>query len=166
VPGILVILGGMKRLLLLLGVVACGGDPVDVEGTYSIGLTNRENGCNFDNWTVGQQTTGVDVVITQNGEAAIAEVQGGAGLYLNFAFGSNTFSGSVDGSDVDLFLAGTRSQTMGNCTFTYDGRIAATLSGNALNGTLTYSSNGNDNTDCAAIVCDSVQEFSGSRPPK
>jgi hypothetical protein len=158
----------MKRLLwVLLGVIAaCGGDPVDAEGTYAVGLTNRENGCNFDNWTVGQQTSGIEVVITQNGESAIAEVKGGAGLYLSFAFGSNTFSGSVDGSDLDLFLAGTRAQTSGNCTYTYDGRIVATLTGNALNGTLTYSSNGNNNSDCAAIVCDSVQEFSGSRPPK
>jgi hypothetical protein len=161
----------MKRLsFLVLGVLvvaACGsGDPVDVEGTYTVNLTNRDNGCNFQNWTVGAQTTGVQVVITQNDVNAIADVQGIAGGYLDFAFGSSTFSGNVDGSDLDLFLAGTRPQTSGNCTYTYDGRIRATLVGDALNGSLTYSSNGNNNTDCAAIVCDSVQDFSGSRPPK
>jgi len=161
----------MKRLSFLtlgvLAVAACGGgDPVDVEGTYSVGLTKRENGCDFQNWTVGEQTSGVTVVITQNDVNAIAEVQGGAGALLDFAFGSNTFSGDVDGDKLHLFLAGTRPQTSGNCTYTYDGRIRATLVGDALNGSLTYSSNGNDNTDCAAIVCDSVQDFSGSRPPK
>jgi hypothetical protein len=159
----------MKRLLLVLPLVvaACGGDdPVDAEGTFSVGLTKRENGCNFQNWTVGDMTSGVTVVITQNGTSAIAEVQGFAGGYLDIAFGSSTFSGNVDGDSLDLFLAGTRPQTSGNCTYTYDGRIRATLTGDALNGSLTYSSNGNDNTDCAAIVCDSVQDFSGSRPPK
>ncbi|HTL38320.1 MAG TPA: hypothetical protein VL326_34555 [Kofleriaceae bacterium] len=160
----------MKRLsFLALGVLvvaACSDDPVDVEGTYAVGLTNRDNGCNFQNWTVGAQTTGVEVVITQNGANAIAEVKGLAGGYLSFAFGSSTFSGSVDGDALDLSLSGTRPQTSGNCTYTYDGRIQATLSGNALNGSLTYASNGNDNTDCAAIVCTSVQDFAGSRPPK
>jgi len=161
----------MKRLsFLALGVLvvaACGsGDPVDVEGTYSVGLTNRDNGCNFQNWTVGAMTSGVTVVITQNGANAIAEVQGLAGGYLSFAFGSSTFSGDVDGNHLDLFLSGTRPQTSGNCTYTYDGNIKATLVGDALNGSLTYSSNGNNNTDCAAIVCDSVQDFAGSRPPK
>lgn len=156
----------MKRLLLVVLVAACGSDPVDVEGTYSVGLTNRANGCNFQNWTVGAMTSGVSVVITQNGANAIAEVQGIAGGYLSFAFGSSTFSGDVDENTLDLFLAGTRPQQSGNCTYTYDGTIHATLVGDALNGSLTYSSNGNDNTDCAAIVCDSVQDFAGSRPPK
>jgi hypothetical protein len=160
----------MKSLIFpvigVLALAACGDDPVDAEGTYSVGLTNRENGCNFQNWTVGEMTSGVSVVITQNGASALAEVQGIAGGYLNFAFGSNTFSGTVDGDELDLALSGTRPQTSGNCTYTYDGRIQATLTGNALNGTLSYVSNGNDNTDCAAIVCTSTQEFSGSRPPK
>lgn len=157
----------MKRLVMLVGLLgACGGsEPVDAEGTYSVGITNREDGCKLG-WTVGQMSSGVEVVITQNGTAAIAEVKGIAGGYLSFAFGSNSFSGDVDGDELNLFLTGTNPKTTGNCTFTYDGRIDATLTGDALQGTLSYVSNTNTASDCAAVMCISKQDFSGSRPPR
>lgn len=156
----------MKRLVLIALLGACSGsDPVDAEGTYSVGVTNREDACAFG-WTVGMQNPGVEVVVTQNGDAAIAEVKGLAGGYLSFAFGSSTFSGDVDGDELNLFLTGTKGQTKGSCAFTYDGRMSATLTGNSLEGTIDYVANTNSSPDCAAVACVSTQEFAGSRPPR
>ncbi len=161
----------MKRLmgsLVCLAVWAgCGGDdPVDVEGTYSVGITNRDNGCQFANWTVGATSSGISVVVTQNGGAAVAEVQGGAAFVLNVALGGSTFSGDVDGNHVDMTIEGTRPNTTGNCTYTYDARMTANLVGDALMGTIAYTAAHNGHTDCAAIECVSNQDFSGSRPPR
>jgi len=156
----------MKRLLLGLAIVAgCASNPADVEGTYSVGVTNREDGCNFG-WTVGQMNSGISVVITQSGDSAVADVQGLAGLAVGAALGTHTFSGSVDGNALDLFAAGTNPKTTGNCTYTYDGRINATASGDTLQGTITYTANTNTNPDCAAVQCTSTQDFAGSRPPR
>lgn len=157
----------MKSLLCLGLLIGCGGsDPVDAEGTYSIGLTKRDNGCNFSNWTVGEQTTGVSVVITQNGSAAVAEVQGIAGGYLDLVLGAHTFSGDVDGTHLDLVLQGTRAMTTGNCTYNYDAQIDAILVGDALSGKINYTAATNGHSDCAAIECLTVQDLSGSRPPR
>lgn len=160
----------MKRLLgslVCLGMFAgCGSDPVDAEGTYSVGITNRDNACGFDNWTVGAQTSGIEVVITQNGESAVAEVKGAAGAFLQLWIGNATFSGEVAGNHLDMTIQGTRSQTTGNCTFTYDVAFAANLVGDSLNGTISYTAAHNGHTDCAAVECVSSQDFSGSRPPR
>lgn len=155
----------MKRLLVLALLGACGGEPVDAEGTYSVGVTNREDGCKFG-WTVNEQTPGIQVVITQNGSSAIAEVKGAAAIGLGIAFGSATFSGDVDGDELNLFVTGTNSTTRGNCTFTYDGRMEATLAGDSLQGSLLYVANTNTASDCAAVQCMSKQDFAGSRPPR
>ena len=154
-------------MLVVLGVLAASGcsDPADVEGTYSVGVTNREDGCAFG-WQVGEQNPGISVVVTQSGESATAEIQGFAGLAVGVALGTNKFSGTVDGNELDLLAAGTNPKTMGNCTFTYDGRITATLTGDALQGTIVYAANTNNNSDCSAVKCASSQDFSGSRPPK
>jgi hypothetical protein len=34
------------------------GEPAQVAGNYSINLTNKDNGCAFDSWTVGATTSG------------------------------------------------------------------------------------------------------------
>jgi hypothetical protein len=159
----------MKSLIFLVGVLAMtacsGGDPADVEGMYTVSTTNRDDGCHLG-WNVGDTNQGITVVITQNGESAIAEIQGGAGFLVGIVVGTNTLSGSVDGNDLDLFAAGTRPKTSGNCTYTTDGRINATLTGDALQGTMRYIANTNNNTDCAAVACTSTQDFAGTRPPK
>lgn len=155
----------MKRLVLIALLGACGSDPVDAEGTYSVGVTNREDQCAFG-WTVGQSTPGIDVVVTQNGTNAIAEIKGGAGFVVGTVLGTATFTGNVDGDELDLFATGTKSNSKGNCTYTYDGHINATLTGNALQGTISYVANTNTASDCAAVQCTSTQDFSGSRPPR
>ena len=70
----------MKSLkLLVAGVLvlgACAGDTAaDVEGTYTVATTNRDDACNLG-WVVGQTNSGIMVVITQNGGSAVAEVKG------------------------------------------------------------------------------------------
>lgn len=157
----------MKRLVLLAVLASCSSDPAQIGGTYTVGVTNRDNACNFPNWTVGAMTSGVSVDITQSGENATANVTGGTGVVLDFAFGSSAFTGTVSGDSIDLKLQGTRVQTTGNCTYTYDGEILGTATGDILTGRINYTPATNGHTDCASVDgCLTYQEFNGSRPPQ
>lgn len=161
----------MKGLLLLAGLVAglaaCGGDPVDAEGTYTISVTNRENGCNFPNWTVGESAAGIQVVINQQDTNVNADVMGVTRIYLDAILGSHVFEGIVDGNDLDMIILGNQSTTMGNCTLTLDAQLLATLNGDVLTGRINYHYHGNNNPDCAPYDgCTSYQEMNGTRPPQ
>ena len=158
----------MKSCILLIGVLAaCTSDPVDAEGTYTVSVTNRENGCNFDPWTAGANATNITAVINQEGENAGAEITGVTGAYLDLILGSHVFNGKVDGDALDLTILGTRSGTTGNCTFTLDARLRATLDGDVLTGRIDYSKHGNGNPDCAPINgCVTYQDMNGTRPPQ
>lgn len=158
----------MKRFLGLAAIlVGCGSDPINAEGTYSIAVTSRDNGCNFDNWTVGNTASNIEVVITQEGGAANAEVKGVTGGVLDLWLGARTFIGEVDGDELFLRLTGTRSQTTGNCTWTVNGEIDATLTGDVLVGRINYVGATNDASDCAPIEgCVTYQDFNGTRPPQ
>jgi hypothetical protein len=157
----------MKCLLCLVVLAGgCGSDPANVEGQYTIDVTNRDNGCNLANWTVGNSAMNIGVTINQQGANATADVTGGTAVYLDLVLGSHTFSGTVDGADLDLVLAGTRAQTTGNCTYTYDATILATLTGDALAGRINYTPASNGHSDCASIDgCVTYQDFNGIRPP-
>lgn len=157
----------MKRLILLVGLTAGCNDTVNAEGTYTINVTNKTNGCNFQNWTVGDSATNIGVVINQQGSSANADVMGATRVYLDLVLGSHVFNGSVDGNDLDLKIAGTRSGTMGNCTLTIDAELLATLNGDVLTGRINYHYHGNGNTDCAPYDgCTSYQDMNGTRPPQ
>jgi hypothetical protein len=157
----------MKRLILLVAFAACGGDPVDAEGTYTLSVTNRDNGCNFDMWTVGNSATNIKVAINQEGEDANADVMDGTRAVLDFLLGGHVFNGKIDGDELDLVLLGTRSTTMGNCTLTVDAQLLATLSGDVLTGRFNYSYHGNGNSDCAPYDgCITYQDMNGTRPPQ
>lgn len=157
----------MKRVIWLAFLVGCSSSPADVAGDYSVAVTNEDNGCNISNWTVGQSSTGVQVTITQSGSSATAVVMGGGGFALDLLLGVNSFSGKVDGDSMDLLAIGTRAQTMGNCTYTFDGEIAASISGDTISGKINYTTQTNNNTDCATLkTCKSFQNFNGARPPK
>lgn len=154
----------MAATLALLG-ASCGGD-VDPTGDFSISVTNRENGCGFDNWTEGNTATGIPVTITEDGEVR-AEVGGAAGVFLGVVLGSNIFTGSVDGDQLDLTLFGTTSATQGNCTYTINAVLDGTLDGDVLTGDIRYTAATNDNPDCSTIEgCVSRQQFNGTRPPQ
>src|SRR5882724_6806025 len=110
--------------------------------------------------------TGIQVTITQSGANATATVTGVGGLGIGGLFGSNVFTGSVDGDALDLKLLGTKSNTTGNCTFTYNGEITGTLTGDTLEGRLNIVGAGNGNPDCVGITgCRTYEDFNGTRPP-
>lgn len=161
----------MKRLMLAAAVMlavmlgGCGGEDADISGNYTMALTNRDNGCNFMNYQVGAQNT-VMVAITQDGSNATATVGGFGGVLLGVAVGSNVYTGTVDGDDVDLQIIGDVAFTSGNCAFTYNSEIKATADGDSMSGRIEYRAATNNNPDCAAITgCLTYQEFAGSRPP-
>jgi len=156
----------MKRLHLLLGLAACGGgSDANVAGTYTMAITNRDNGCNFSGYNIGAQSM-VGVNITQTDSNLMATVTGGGGFLLALVVGSNIYTGTVDGKDVDLQIIGDLAMNSGNCAFTYDSEIHARLDGNSMSGRIEYRSVTNGNSDCASITgCLTFQEFAGSRPP-
>lgn len=158
----------MSRFVIvaLWVVAACGTDDVNAAGNYTIALTSGANGCNLSNWTVGGQTTGIAVGITQSGKDVTATVAGLAGGALDVVLGSHVFAGTVSGDSLDMTILGTVPKSMGNCTYTFNSEIPATLSGDALSGSVEYRAATNGNPDCATLVgCLSVQQFNGSRPP-
>jgi len=159
----------MKGLILIAGLAlaACGSDPVNAEGTYTINVANRDNGCNFQNWTVGDTAQGIMAVINQEGTHANADVMGATRGYLDLILGSHVFNGDIDGNDLDLIIIGTRSGNQGNCTLTVDATLLASLNGDVLTGRINYSYHGNGNSDCAPYDgCISYQEMNGTRPPQ
>jgi hypothetical protein len=156
----------MKRLLLCAALAACGSDPVDAEGTYTISVTNRDNGCNFTNWMVGDSAANISVVVNQEGESANADVMGLTRIYLDAVLGSHVFNGTVDGNELSLNIVGTQSTMQGNCTLTVDAELNATLEGDVLTGRINYRWHGNGNSDCAPYDgCLSYQDMNGTRPP-
>lgn len=152
--------------MILVAAAACGSDA-DVAGDYTIALTNRDNGCDFANWTVGETASNIPVLITQDGSNVTATVNGGAGIVLDLVLGARAYTGGVDGDDLFLELFGTRPQQSGDCTFTYNSVIDASIAGDVLTGRIEYRAATNDNPGCAAIEgCLSFQDFNGTRPPQ
>jgi hypothetical protein len=145
----------------------CGDDPADISGEYTANLTARDNGCNIGNWTEGNSATGIPVTITQMDGSASADIGGLSRVALDLAIGGHVFAGDVDGSSFELKIIGTRPQTMGNCTFTFDAELVGKLSGDSISGRLNFTTATNNNSDCATIkTCVSFQEFAASRPPR
>jgi len=160
----------MKALAwtLLVGLGAGCRDDAEVAGTYSVAVTNRENACMFANWTVGETAANIPVVVTQRESDITLTITGVAGVLLVGLLGAdgNTYTGGVNGDELDVDSFGTRSQTSGNCTFTYNSRITGDLNGDALTGRIEYRAADNGNPDCAAISgCLTYQDFNGTRPP-
>ena len=87
---------------------------------------------------------------------------------LDLWLGGHVFTGTVSGTHVDMVLHGTRGMTTSSgCAYTWDARVEGDLTGNALQGTITYSAAAADSSACSEIrQCRSVQTFSGSRPPR
>jgi hypothetical protein len=152
-------------LAALSAVSGCGGDPVDVRGTYAINLTNGPNGCELENWTVGETSTGVPVVITQDGANVTVTVQGAAAVYLDVAIGGHVFEGTVSGRHIDATLTG-RAGALGSCAYTSIVDLEADLDGDLLTGRLRYYAQTNGLADCERFnTCENTQQLNGTRPP-
>jgi len=156
----------MKHLAwFLLVAVGCGGGDANVEGTWSIAVTNRDNGCALANWQVGNQAANIPVEIVQEDSDVNATITGAVGGYVALVLGSNVFTGGVDGDALTLELYG-RAQQQGNCSFSYNAVLLGDVDGDTMTGRIDYRGVTNNNPDCAAIEgCVSFQEFNGTRPP-
>ena len=76
------------------GAVRASRSDADVASDYTIALTNRDNGCMFENWTVGEQANGIPVIVTQDDALAARvkrlRVHGGATQYFHDEVGYNS----------------------------------------------------------------------------
>ena len=153
-----------------VGPLACGDDedppPADVEGDYSVNLTNGENTCPIE-WTEGETTTGVPVTLTQNGSDVTGEITGVAGAVVDAILGQGEFEGSVSGSAISLVREGTNELPAGACRFRIRAVLSATLSGDTLSGTLLYTPVTDGDSECAAIeTCSATAQMNGARAPQ
>ncbi|HHH31392.1 MAG TPA: hypothetical protein ENK57_24010 [Polyangiaceae bacterium] len=154
---------GVITLVLGLGV---GCAPADVAGSYTVNVTNGENGCAFDNWTVGETASSIPIVVAQTDDQVQLDVGGTSGAALDIFIGSSIFNGQVSGSGVTAALVGSRSATMGMCTYTVTVDMDATSSGDLLEGQLIWRPVTNMHADCGVLNdCRSLQSFNGTRPP-
>jgi hypothetical protein len=159
----------MVAVLLPL-VAACSGDDnftVDVSGAYTGQVTNEGNSCPGV-WVTGQTNDAQATVAQTAGDVSI-QVKGGVGVLLQLGFGTNSFSGSLSGTHIDAHIIGSTQATAGTCQYTFNGGLTADLSGDTLNGTITYTPKTNNDADCSTMNiagCSRVQNFSLNRPPK
>jgi len=163
-------LGKLLGIGLPLVVLAgCGSDDeftADVAGSYTIAITNDDSTCAFSNWEEGKETSGVGLVIAQDGQKLHGTLDGLAGAFFQLWLGSADFDGTIDGRALRLTNFGEKASQQGNCSFTYNATVNATQNADTIEGTITYSPQTNGNPDCAAVECSASQRFSGVRPPK
>ena len=153
--------------VLLLGVLGCSSTPADVSGDYTMAVTDEANGCNLQNWTMGDSSTGIPVTITQDTKNVTINITGATGAYVAVILGTSMFMGTVDGDNVSATLFGTRSATMGGCAYTYNADLEASLNVDELSGTIAYTPQTNGSPDCSTIMgCSSTQNFNGTRAPQ
>jgi hypothetical protein len=169
------VLGTTTLLLVGLGMIGgCGSSsapPADVNGTYTLNLTNGENECMFMGWTEGGTTAaGVTISLAQdtaNPSQVTGSVQGVAGLLVSALYGSTNFSGTVVGSTVAMTLEGNKPGSSGNCAYTLVAHLTALASGDNINGTIKHTLKTNMTSDCGyRNACANTQTFAGARPPK
>jgi hypothetical protein len=100
--------------------------------------------------------------VAEMGASVSIQMQGAAALVLVAGFGTNSFSGSVNGSHIDAAIIGSVTTTRGGCMYTSNGNLAADLSANTLTGGITYTPQTNNHADCATMGvtgCTSQQSF-------
>lgn len=155
-------------LLCSAFLVACGNDrPANVEGSYTLNITNGNNACNLSNFNRGSGASNVSLVIDQDSHRVTGTVAGLAGSLLTGLLGSNRFEGEVDENRLHMEIVGDRSGSDGNCAYTINATMSGVATGDFLEGTIEYTRVDNGNSDCASLSnCVSVQNFNGSRPPE
>ncbi len=144
-----------------------GEPPENVEGEYTVALTNRKNTCASmsEGWVEGAMSTGIPFVITQDGVELQAETMGVAAIGFVLLTGTNLFEGEIHGSHFVLVNYGTKTNTVGNCTYTINATVEGDVHGDSIAGTLIYAPAISNNPDCAEYDCAVNHDFSGSRPP-
>jgi hypothetical protein len=136
----------------------------NVAGNYTAAITNRSDGCSIG-WTSGDQTTAT-FTVTQAGSDVTLTVNGLAAIFVAGQLGTSTFTGNVDGDELDLRVTGTLPKTSGGCEFTFNGKVSASQDGDMMSGRVEYRAATNGDADCGSREsCLSVQEFNATRPP-
>lgn len=158
--------------LIALGAIGCGdgGPPANVEGSYSIAVTNGMNGCQLGNWQEGGSTQNIGLTLNQDASDAAkvtGTIEGVTGGLVRLWLGSNVFTGTVHGSAIDMSILGTNAMRMGTCAFTTNARAQATVDrSGVIAGTIRYTYATNGTPDCGyRTACETRQNFNGTRPP-
>jgi hypothetical protein len=152
----------MALVCALVCASACS--DANVAGNYTAQLTNGSDGCSLG-LTPGATST-ASFTVTQSGSDVTLMVKDAAGFFIAVFLGSNTFTGSVDGDDVNLERKGTVPNTAMTCEFTYNAKINASQDGDAMSGRVEYRTATNGVADCGSRQgCVTVQEFNATRPP-
>lgn len=164
----------LSSAVLISGLVACGGSdgdgvvgpPADVSGNYRIAVKNTDNGCGYANWEIGKTAENIELEVTQTDATAKGQVKGLANFYFAL-LGIGALEGNVSGSSASLTAVGTNSVKQGQCAYFVRATADFTLTGNTINGTMTYRNETNHHADCGVLeTCTSQQSVAGSRPPK
>jgi hypothetical protein len=165
-------LARLLSLALAAAPLGCGGDgdqpPLDPSGMYSINLRNDMNGCALENWQEGAVSM-VPLTITRSTTdptAITGKLGGVAGVVAVLVIGTDTFTGTIKGANVQLESLGSRRMMMGACESTGVIRLQGMLAGDALTGLVSYSFNTNKDASCGVKnTCATLQSFNGTRPP-
>lgn len=143
---------------------ASSTSPASVAGTYTVNVTDGQNGCNIPNFTSGAMTSDISVVVSACGSQVCANVQGVSGFFLSVGVGTSTLTGSIQGNTATLTASASHANA--TCMYTTTATATLTFDGNTMQGTMTYTDSGNGSPDCGvAQQCTSEQTFAGSRPP-
>ena len=107
------------------------------------------------------------MAILHRNRPRLLRVAAGFSLYtFGLATGSDTFTGKLSGNTLDLSISGTVSGSSSTCAFTRDAYLVATISGDVLTGSVTYTYATNKTPDCGTRdTCQDVQLLNGTRPP-
>lgn len=152
----------MALVCALVCASACS--DANVAGNYSAQITNGSDSCSLG-LTPGD-TVMANFTVTQSGSDVTLMVKDLPGLLIAGFLGSNTFTGSVDGDDVNLERKGTVKATAMTCEYTYNAKIDAGQDGDAMSGRVEYRAATNGAADCGSRQgCVTVQEFNATRPP-
>lgn len=149
--------------------VAPPGDAAsasNLSGKYDVTVTNGANGCQLPSWTPNASGPGVIVDVKQNaGIDAYAGIGGinVAALLANLV-GFPTFTGTAASGKLVLTSLKPQALTIGSCNLQLFVRIDANQVGkDGLSGSIVYTIFPQSGT-CSA-TCQSIQTFTGSRPP-
>ena len=160
--------GGSLLAAALSLASACDDDdpPADVEGAYTVAITNGENACSLQNWDVGAMSSGIPLMIVQDGAELTATVEGVAGGVIRLLIGSADYEGRINGNGFVLENFGTVSFRNGDCAFTIKSEVRGSLSGDVITGVIEYTPVTNESPACEQLeACVSEQAFNGTRPP-
>jgi hypothetical protein len=147
--------------------LACGSStPADVSGQYTVDITDEQNGCAFSDFTEGSSATDIPVEVNQDNASITVTVMGVAGAVLTLGLGNDAFTGTVDGESFNATVVGNKSFGSGGCSYTLNAAITGTITGDAIAGSIDYTSETTSGSACGSITgCETTQDYSGTRPP-